>query len=144
MKKRESFGDRAHALWDRLLHPQRAHGSNVVVHQHAGETTPMRQRARSTPPVDIHENDKELLIVADVPGTPSDAIDLAWDGHQRLTLQTRCDEERRLPGCDWYRVFDLPSDFDGAQTTAKLEQGVLTLHIPRDKGRRSHRIVVEG
>ena len=88
------------------------------------------------PPVDIYENADEYLIVADVPGANSDAVKLHLDEGQ-LTLRAARDERT-----DYKRAFYLPEgvDFEGA--AAALENGVLSIHLPKSAAIKPRRIPV--
>ncbi len=92
------------------------------------------------PAADIYESEDALNITLDVPGMVRDQIDLKIEG-QRLTVsgsrefvRTHADEEsvRLERGFgNFRRAFELPQDIDSEGVTARLEQGVLTVRIPR-------------
>lgn len=92
----------------------------------------------ATPPVDVYENDQEILINADVPGASPEGAIVAWDEGRGLTLliknqappsgSPRASEYRP---CDWFRAFDLPDYVDGLKATSSLKDGVLTIRIPK-------------
>lgn len=92
----------------------------------------------ATPVVDVYENDKELLIQADVPGGRPDGATVAWDEGRGLTLLVKT--QALPPGAlwaseykphDWYRVFELPSYVDGSKASSTIKDGVLTVRIPK-------------
>jgi HSP20 family molecular chaperone IbpA len=76
--------------------------------------------------VDIFENNEELLLVADVPGAPSEAVTLRFERNQ-LAIKARCEAE----GFDYVRSFVLPGGVDPERIRAELRDGVLTVHLPR-------------
>jgi HSP20 family protein len=91
-------------------------------------------------PINIFENERELLVVAPMPGVaPEDiAIDVHDDG--RLTLrarqhgpgQERIDYLRR----EWSygpfeRTIDLPRAVDAARANVSFGNGVLTISFPK-------------
>lgn len=92
----------------------------------------------ATPAVDVYENDREILIHADVPGgSPEDAV-VGWNERQGLTLLVKNQgpvsatlEHPDYRPDDWYRAFSLPHSTDGSKATASLKDGVLTICIPK-------------
>jgi len=95
------------------------------------------QRAWCAPLVDIYENPDEHLLVFDVPGVPSGGVDLRLDKGV-LTL-----EAVRSPTTGWRRSFQVPDSVDGEHIGAHLENGVLTVHLPKKAQLRPRKIAVE-
>jgi HSP20 family molecular chaperone IbpA len=100
------------------------------------------------PPVDIYEGDDELVLLADLPGVETDALEIRVD-RGTLTIQARAqhvirDEpiyrEYRLTG--FYRQFSMPEDFDSDRAEAVMKNGVLTLKLPRAERARPRRVEV--
>jgi len=91
-----------------------------------------------TPHVDVYENDKEVLIHADVPGGTREGATVAWDESQGLTLVVRT---QGLPSgtiwaseykpCSFYQSIDLPDYVDGSKATSTINNGVLTIRVPK-------------
>lgn len=79
-----------------------------------------------TPLVDIHENDTELLLVADLPGVTSDRLKLAIEPPE-LRLEVAADA--RGPG--FFRSFTVDERIVAADVGAELRDGVLTIHLPK-------------
>lgn len=110
----------------------------VQVSAQAPRLERLDQTALATPAVDIYENDRELLIHADVPGGSRDGAQVAWDERHGLTLAVK---GQALPAGtpwaseyqarDWYRVFELPNNLDGSRATSIIKDGVLTVRIPK-------------
>src|SRR5688572_464362 len=95
------------------------------------------QEAFAPPPVDIYEDDRGLVVVADLPGVEPGALDVRVD-QGVLTLQARTQplasgtplhREYELTG--FFRQFQLPEEIDTGRIEAELTQGVLTLRLPR-------------
>ena len=102
--------------------------------------TPARPEPSLTyqPNVDICDCGKEVLIVADIPGTRTAGIDVSFEDGV-LSLLARV-PARDLPGRavhqeygigGYRRSFRLGDDFDASQITANYRHGVLTIHVPR-------------
>jgi HSP20 family protein len=104
-----------------------------------------------TPSVDIFETDKELVLLADMPGVQAENlnIDLRDD---TLTL---AGEVRPIQGPDeneilieyevgkYYRQFSLSEIIDQTKIDAQLQDGVLRLSLPKIEKATPRRIAVE-
>lgn len=101
----------------------------------AAPTTPAR-----APAVDIHEAEAAYVVVADLPGVTKDQVRIAVDG-RKVTLEadapaTAAREGERLvyrerSALRFERRFTLAADVDEAGATAVLDNGVLTLTLPK-------------
>ena len=78
-------------------------------------------------PVDVFENDKELLVVADVPGVLHADIDARIE-HQRLSVVAK-----RADGVVFERTFLVPDDVDAGSVSATLKDGVVSVKLPKSK-----------
>lgn len=115
------------------------------------EKTPERikQRRSITPPVDIYENEKEILLVADIPGVMTDLLNINLDGRE-LTIEG-CRSERTggttlaegYETCDYIRTFKVPNTIDFEKIDAELKHGVLTVHLPKHASVQPRRITVK-
>lgn len=108
------------------------------------------QRRAASPLVDVFENSEELLIVADVPGVPNDAIDLRVE-NDTLTLVARrsggtgADAPalvREYTEVDFTATFRIPAGIDTAAITAETKHGTLVIRLPKSAASKSRRIVV--
>ena len=61
-------------------------GRHVPVHTDRAPIEDLGNRCLSTPFVDILENDKEVMIIADTPGAFPDNTKLHWDDRAGLSL----------------------------------------------------------
>lgn len=102
------------------------------------------------PMVDILEKPDELVILADMPGTRPDQIDINFK-EGALTILGRVEE--RQPGKDYllreygvgdfYRVFQVSEDIDPSRITAEYKDGVLTIHLPKAERAKARKIQVQ-
>jgi HSP20 family protein len=106
------------------------------------------QEVFAPPPVDIYEDDRGLVVVADLPGVAPGALDVRVD-QGVLTLQGRAralapgtplHREYELTG--FFRQFQLPEEIETGRIEAALTQGVLTLRLPRAAPAPPRRIAV--
>jgi HSP20 family protein len=92
-----------------------------------------------TPPVDVFENEQEVLICADVPGAAPDNTEIHWNERSGLSLYVKVPATatgRPLGAeiqetCDWYRAFQAPAYVDLERSESELKNGVLTIHLPK-------------
>lgn len=96
----------------------------------------VNERPAVAPPVDIYENADEYLILADVPGVKSDAVKLHLEDGTLTLRATRGDL------FDYRRQFYLPEGVDMAKAEAKLDKGVLAIHLPKAEEARPRHIPV--
>ena len=83
------------------------------------------------PPCDVYENEEEWLITADVPGVAKDALSVHLDKDD-LTIEGRHAESAESQGFAGYRrTFTVPAGVDGDKVAAKMNLGVVTIHLPK-------------
>ena len=110
-----------------------------------------RAGAVFTPDVDIFETDREITLLADIPGVKPEnlSIDLRDDV---LTITGEADRYEKEGGvgliAEWepgkyYRQFTLSEMIDQANIDAKLNDGVLRLTLPKVAQAAPRRITVK-
>jgi HSP20 family protein len=114
-----------------------------------GEPAEKARRAWA-PAVDISEADDAYLLSMDVPGISREAIEVSVDGGV-LTVKgertidyadTKLAVNERWQG-EFVRRFSLPDTVDQEKIAAKVENGVLALHIPKLAAAEPRRITVQ-
>ena len=95
-------------------------------------------RPHARPPADVLENDREILIRADVPGATTDNTRAHWGDDRTLHLYVQMDPPERRRALlqewtprDWYRAFRLPAHADGDAARCSVRNGVVTIHVPK-------------
>lgn len=106
-------------------------------------TETVEQRAAFAPPVDVYENDKEVLVIADLPGVPKDALTVRLDKDELAIEATPTAYLEANQQWDFRRRFVMPSGIDADKITAELRSGVLTLHLPKSEKLRPREIPVK-
>jgi HSP20 family molecular chaperone IbpA len=100
---------------------------------------PGRDRALFTPPIDIYESDEGLVLIADLPGVSVKALELQVQNN-KLTLLGRVANpvpadarlvHKEYEEGDFLRSFILSEDVDHERVTARLNDGVLEIFLPR-------------
>jgi len=104
------------------------------------------------PPVDIIETDKEMLLIADVPGAKADSTDVTYE-RGRLTIDARVAPRPPEEGAqlilqeygvgDFSRTFDIGEGIDAGKIHAEVADGVLTLHLPKAAELQPRKIAVK-
>jgi len=104
--------------------------------------TQQQQREREqfiAPDVNIYETKDGYLLEAEMPGVAKDGLEITLEGTELILTGRRSDQAPQ--GADllfaearplnYRRVFELDPTVDTAKINAKIEQGVLTLTLPK-------------
>lgn len=85
-----------------------------------------------------------------MPGVNKDGLEISVEGNELTLIGRRSLDlpEGELyycetPMADYRRVFELGPDVDTSKISAKLEQGVLTLHLPKSEKAKPKKIEVQ-
>ena len=125
----------------------------IEVREHqADESRPEQTRAGRVyrPHVDIIEGD-ELVLLADMPGVKSDAIDIHFEDGiltVRGNVTPRYADDTRFLlqeyGIgDYYRTFRVSEQVDASKIRAEYRDGVLTVFLPKAEEAKPRKIVVQ-
>ena len=104
------------------------------------------------PAVDIVENDKELVVSADLPGVKLEDVDVKIeDGTLTLSGSRKFENEDNKNGYhriersygEFHRAFALPDSVDATKVAAGFENGVLKVTLPKKELARPRTIKVE-
>lgn len=105
-----------------------------------------------TPAVDIYETDKDITLLADMPGVKPKALNI--DLHENiLTLdgdvnppegEDEVDVIREYSTGKYYRQFTLSQLIDQGKIDAQLKDGVLQLKLPKVEAATPRKITVKG
>jgi HSP20 family molecular chaperone IbpA len=102
-----------------------------------------------SPPVDIFETDDSLMVVADLPGVKKSDLDIRVDeGILTIKGKTSYDRPSNLLRGEFdllnhYRQFKLSEDIDQEKISAELNQGVLTINLPKAEKAQPKQIAVK-
>lgn len=116
-----------------------------------GRVTRMPSRRRwLVPAVNIYETPQEFVIEAEMPGVARDGLEVTLEGNQLTILGRRNPDaaegrfllRERGAGLEYRRVFELDPSVDANRVTARLEQGLLTLVLPKVQELQPRRIPV--
>jgi HSP20 family protein len=126
---------------------------NAITKPEARPTAPATVEARSyqAPAVDIFETHDGYLLKADMPGVHKEGLEVLLEGTE-LTIVGRTNRAtpkgdvlyRESTARDFRRVFALDPEIDAAKISAQLDQGVLTLSLPKAEKVKPRRISITG
>lgn len=100
------------------------------------------------PAVNIHQDAEGYTLEVEMPGVPKSGVEVTFeDGKLALVgRRERGTEEsctyRESSDADYRRVFDLDPTIDTARIEATIEQGLLTVRLPRAEAAKPRRITV--
>lgn len=121
--------------------------------KHQDNSPAVREDTRSkervlTPAVDIFETEDHLTLVADMPGVSKDGLDINLEkGVLTLNGTVKRHERgkallREFSSANYYRQFRLSEHIDAEKSSAQLNNGVLTLTIPKAESAKPRRIEI--
>jgi len=101
-------------------------------------TKTVEQQTWFTPEVNIFETKDGYVLQADMPGVNKSGLEVTLEGNT-LTLVGRRNEAefgaqpvyRESRDGHFRRVFELDPAIDSSKISARMEQGILTLHLPK-------------
>jgi HSP20 family protein len=125
---------------------------NTAVNHETGSDTQEQTRAPHnyvTPEVNIRETRDDYVLQAELPGVNKDGLEITLEGNELTLVGRRQRGELKAPAlyressaADYRRVFELDPAIDAARIDAKIEQGVLTLRLPKSERVKPRKITV--
>lgn len=102
--------------------------------------------------VDVTQNDKDIIVKADLPGMSKDRINITLEANKLLTISGSREVETRQesPGVikqerssgRFERSLELPSECESQGIKATYKEGVLEIVLPKKKGVKEEKIKV--
>jgi HSP20 family protein len=101
------------------------------------------------PRVDIAEVEDDMLLYVDLPGVKSEDVDVRFENRE-LQIRGKVTPAATEPHFllneygvgDYYRAFSVTDDIDAEKIRADLNDGVLTVHLPKAAALKERRITV--
>ena len=109
------------------------------------------RRRAVAPAVDIVEDEEAIVLKAELPGFPADAVNvnvendvLTLSGERKLEREDKNERYHRIERSygTFSRSFMLPKTVDSEAIEANLDAGVLTLRLPKKAAAEKRRIEV--
>lgn len=137
----DQFGRMVESMFGDLLAP------------YAQGTPSWSEEGVSSPRLDVKETDKTFEVLAEMPGVKKEDLKVAID-RNRITIEGECRtaNERRegenvvyseRSARKYLRSFTLPTEVDDAAAQAKLDNGILSLSLPKKQGSEPHRLTIQ-
>lgn len=119
----------------------------------AKETKPVREAAREReslmPDVNIYERAEEYVLEAEMPGVPKNGLEVTLEngvltivGHRFVEEPTGSPVYRESREADYRRSFEIDPMVDAEKINARLDQGLLTLRLPKAPQAKPRRIAI--
>jgi HSP20 family protein len=104
-----------------------------------------------TPAVNIFETKDGYMVEAEMPGVTKDGLEVTLEGNEITIVGHRAPEPAaagqvlfsECANADFRRVFEMDPAIDTARITAKMNQGVLTLTLPKSERVKPRKIAVD-
>lgn len=108
-----------------------------------------RQAPVIAPVVDIYENDKEILLHADMPGVTKEQVNVNVDNGKLSITGTRSFDKvgaaqwEEFGNLQYRRTFSVPQSINVNGVNAVLRDGVLELHLPKSEAAEPRQIQIK-
>lgn len=103
----------------------------------------------STPVANLRHDAEAYTLEVEMPGVAKNGVDITFDDGKLTLVSHRLERSKpgtRLhgesPARDYRRVFDLDPSIDPERITANLDQGLLTVHLPKVEAAKPRKISV--
>jgi len=108
-----------------------AKSSEITRKEQEGLTSRASDKPRMAPPVDVFENQDEILVYADFPGVSKDDLTVRLDDSELLIegSQANAPTDSSWQPVDFYRTFRVPNSVDPNGVSAELKNGVLSVRL---------------
>ncbi len=114
------------------------------------QTTNPRPEEYIAPNVNIFETPEGYVLQAEMPGVSKEGLDITVEGTE-ITITGRRSPEtvagqplfRERNTADYRRVFELDPAIDTGKVSAKINQGVLTVTLPKSERVKPRKITVD-
>lgn len=102
-----------------------------------------------TPPANIWETTDGYMLQVEMPGVAKSGLELTVENNELTITGRRAEPDvkadvvyRESRPYDYRRVFELDPSIDSAKVSAKMEQGILTLTLPKSEHVKPRKITV--
>jgi HSP20 family protein len=122
---------------------------NTAIANEPGTLTRTETARLISPQVNIFEDKDGYVIEAEMPGVNKDGLGITVEGNELTILGHRAKTEvkaqslyRESDDADFRRSFELDPAIDARKIEARVDQGLLTLRLPKSEKAKPHKIVV--
>lgn len=103
-----------------------------------------------SPEVNIFETQEGYVLEAEMPGVRKDGLEVTLEGteltitgHRNVEQLSGTPVMRECSFASFRRLFELDPAIDTSKINARMDQGILTLTLPKSENVKPRRIVVE-
>jgi len=123
---------------------------NAVVQRDNNQVaTTQPERRYVAPDVNIFETKDDYVLEAEMPGVSKEGLEITLEGNVLTIVGHRADPKpageavyRESRPLDYRRVFELDPAIDGDKIGASVDQGVLTLTLPKAERVKPRKIAI--
>ena|SRR5689334_24979429 len=122
----------------------------ATTNQQVRNNQPARKEEYVTPQVNIFETGEGYVLEAEMPGVNKEGLEITLENNEITIVGHRREEStsghalfRERHAGDYRRVFELDPAIDGSKISARMEQGVLTLTLPKSEKVKPRKIRVD-
>ncbi len=115
---------------------------------HAQPATPSRRYLR--PRASITETTDGFTVQVEMPGVTQNGLEVTFENGDLTLVGHRPTADghevlyRESNAADYRRTFEVDNTIDAARITARLDQGLLTLSLPKAEAAKPRRIEIDG
>ena len=127
-----------------MANEQQQHESALLPHQEP------RPAQYVTPLADVESTEEGYTVRAEMPGVDRAGLEITVDNGELTILGHRQKEEytgdpiyREIRQADFRRVYEVDPAVDATRIVARIDQGVLTLTLPKAESVKPRKITVE-
>jgi HSP20 family protein len=103
-----------------------------------------------TPPANISETKDGYVVEIEMPGVGKDGLEITVENNELTLIGRRGDQQapgeliyRESRPLDFRRAFEIDPSIDASRISAKMDQGVLALTLPKAESVKPRKITVE-
>ena len=125
---------------------------NAVMSQREGQVTPDENDAERnyvSPVVNIFETKDGFILEAEMPGVNKEGLEITLEGNALTLIGRRSDDSpagsptyRESKPAHFRRIFELDPSLDTSKINAQMDQGILTLNLPKAEKVKPRKIAV--
>ena len=123
---------------------------NAIAQKETRSNEPAKRQEYIAPEVNIFEIKDGYVLEAEMPGVNKNGLEITLEGNELTLIGRRATEPvngqvlfRESRDVDYRRVFELDPAIDTSKVAAKMEQGILTLTLPKSEQVKPRKITVD-
>ena len=122
---------------------------NTMTQQERPQELSREREQFVVPDVNIYETKDGYLLEAEMPGVAKDGLEITLEGNELTITGRRSDESPKAEVVflesrpqHYRRVFELDPTVDSSKISARMEQGILTLTLPKAEKVKRRKITI--